>query len=142
MDDYYCRRLLDSVPAIVKRSLRFDPIFARRLADPRVSEYLREAVRCFTFGFFQGAIALARTALEQATRDCVKSVPSADLTLSQLLRLASQLKLLNDYILQLAFDVKRTANDVLHERAASQKEAFEVLIKARTVLEQLYRRGA
>src|SRR5207302_10234441 len=71
LDDYFARRQIDDVPQIVQRVMKFEPIIVSKVPTGPVNVYLREAVRCHIHGLHQGAVTLARAAMEQGLRERV-----------------------------------------------------------------------
>src|SRR2546425_12930032 len=60
LDDHFARRLVDDIPQIVQRIMKFEPITVSKMPIGPVNVYLREAVRCHINGLHQGAVTLAR----------------------------------------------------------------------------------
>lgn len=64
VDDFYSHEVVANIPGMVNRFLRLCPVLVGVIPSREVSLYLREATRCFIYGFFQASIALCRAALE------------------------------------------------------------------------------
>lgn len=71
LDDYFDRRLTGEVRHIVQRVMRFEPIVVSKVPTGSVNVYLREAVCYYVYGLHQGAVTLARAAMEQGLRERV-----------------------------------------------------------------------
>ena len=71
LDDHFARRLVDDVAQIVQRIMKFEPITVSTMPIGPVNVYFREAVRCHVHGLHQGAVTLARAAMEQGLRERV-----------------------------------------------------------------------
>jgi hypothetical protein len=138
LDDYFSRLVVGRVPDMVRRTMRFDPIAATTPPAPAVNVCLREAVRSFLFGLFQAAVALARAALERALRERIPYASVNNWQLEDLIRAAATFRALEPSAVQFATDVRLAGNTVLHGEQCSETLAFDVLVKARGVLEALY----
>jgi hypothetical protein len=141
LDDYFARHLVDEVPAIVARILRFEPVVVPDVPTGPANVYLREAVRCYVFGLNQGAVTLARAAIEQGLRERVPYAGRERWSLDELINAAARFKALDAAHLQMARDVQRWGNDVLHSKPCTSDVACEALTKARAVLESLFGRS-
>jgi len=129
LDDLLCRKFLKEIPKIVSRARRLEPVLVKRLPSKPVSVYLREAVRSYVHGLFQASVALSRSAVEHALRERMGSTDD----LVNLVKGAHKMKLLEGDLLQYANDIK-----TLHAGPVNHDGAFDVLVKARKVLEVLY----
>jgi len=141
LDDYYSRHFLDEVPKIVKRALKLEPLFTKQSIEGSVETYIREATRAYLFGLFQASIALTRSALEQSLKENLRAqdpmLAQTDELLS-LLKGAELSKSLDGSLLQFAHEVRKSANTVLHGTPCGDQAAFDMLIKARKVIDALY----
>ncbi len=138
LDDHLCKSLIRQVPLMVGRISRLEPIVAQRVPDDAVNSFLQEAVRSYSFGLFQATVALAGAAMEHALRE---RVPYADVNswlLDDLITAAGRFKILNTGSFQLAKQVQRARNHVLHGTPCESEAAFDTLASARGVLEALY----
>jgi hypothetical protein len=138
IDDYFARRQIDDIPQIVQRVMKFDPVVVSRVPTGSVNVYLREAVRCYIHGLYQGAVTLARAALEQGLRERVPFAAQNRWTLGELIDAAARFNVLKPMHLQMATDVQRSGNAVLHQQPCAVDGASETLTKARLVLEELF----
>lgn len=141
VDEHYSREAVLAVPAIVQRFLRLSPVLVGRLPGNEATIYLREATRCFLYGFFQGSTALSRAALEAGINDLLRqtlgSVPTMDLV--DKLRQLQRFGLLGDEDANDAHAVRKAGGSVLHESPAQDHLALDTIIKARRVLTRLYK---
>jgi hypothetical protein len=145
LDDRYSRKLLEQIPSIVKRALKLHPVFVPGMLTGPTEIYLREATRSYLFGLFQSSAALSRCAFGHCLRESLHASPlvNAD-ELSSLIRAAERIKqrvLVGD-ALQLAHEVRKIANEVLHGKPCTEQESFGLLTRTRTVLDSVYRRRA
>jgi hypothetical protein len=140
LDDCLARRMVKQVPRFVTRLMRFEPILVSALPQGPSNTYLREAVRCYVYGLNSGAVALARAAVEEALSERVSDVCGPGLKLDSLVDVAGRLGILDGVHRQMAGDVKRAGNSVLHDQPCDADRACDVLTKARAVLEVLFSR--
>lgn len=138
LDDYLSRSLSADVPDFVKRVMRLEPVPVPRLPEGPANVYLREAARCYFHGLNQGAVTLARAAVEQGLRECVPFAAQNRWTLDELIDAAGRFKSLSNVHMQMATDVQRLGNTVLHSQPCSSEQACQALTKARGVLETLF----
>jgi hypothetical protein len=138
-DQFYAREAVSHLPDMVERFSRLRPILVGKLPDRRLAVYLREATRCFVYGFFQGSIALSRAALEAGLNRHVElklgSLPQMEL--KETIEKAARFKLISGGTADMAQRVRKLANQVLHSKPASEALAFEALVAARGVLREL-----
>ena len=139
IDEHFTKLLIQKVPTFVERFTRLSIIQLTVLPKNEVRIYMQEATRCFVFGFNQASIALSRAAMEFSLRDRFQNMFSKtpDSSLNDMLqsRFISQLlkRTYNE-----ARDVQFFANRVVHEQPATEQIAFDVLVKARMVIRELY----
>jgi hypothetical protein len=141
LDDYYVRRFLREAPKIVQRTMQLDPLGAKSLPPSKVNFYVREATRCFVYGFSAASVILSRAALEQGLRERVSAasgVSASRYELSQLVENARRLRLADAATLDMAEEVRVTGNRVVHAETSSQSEAFGTLTAVRAVLLAIY----
>jgi hypothetical protein len=139
LDNHFSRRLLRDLPQIVQRVMKFEPIVVAKVPTGPVNVYLREAVRCHIYGLHQGAVTLARAAMEQGFRERVPFAAQNRWTLDELIDAAGKFNTLERAHLQMATDVQHCGNRVLHQQPCSADQAADALTKARAVLEALFR---
>lgn len=90
-----------------------------------MQQYIRESVRCFVFGFFQGAVALASTSLETALRDAVPALPGRDL--ARLLESAWRVNLLPAELIEMAYEAIMRCCWTMNEIASAILIGAEIL---------------
>jgi len=139
-DEFYSREMVSNLPGMVERFSRLKPVLVGRLPDKQVTIYLREATRCFIYGFFQGSIALSRAALESGlNRHMERKLGSVrPMELKVNIEKSHLFKLISGGAAQLAEKVRKSANQVLHSKPATEALAFDVLVAVRGVLGELY----
>lgn len=141
VEDWFVREGLVRIPEIVDRFLRLSPIVLRRIPNHEVEVHLREATRCFLYGFFQGSTVLTRAAIEAALNDCLakKFGSPPECGLSEKIRLAARFSLLEPHRARMARHVVKAAGKALHEESVkSSSIAFDAIVCARGVLQELY----
>jgi len=138
LDGHYSRHFLREVPKVVKRALKLEPLLIAKPIAERIEIYVREATRAYLFGLFQASIALARSALEESLKEHFNAATQSDELLA-LLRAATLSKLLDGSLLQSAHEVRKAGNAVLHGKRCGDQDAFNVLIKTRSVLDAIHR---
>jgi len=141
VDDFYSREAVDNIGGIVRRFLRLSPVLVGIIPSKDVSLYLREATRCYIYGFFEATTALSRAAVEAGLNEYLKrrlgSVPSQKLM--EKVKSANAWKLLTSASAGMAEEVAKAAGMVLHQRPAkSEGLAFDTLVRARGLLLELY----
>lgn len=138
LDDYWAEEMLQRVPKMVKRTLLLDELLLPEACRVplEVTVYMREATRCFIFGLWQSAIAMARAALEKGLQDTLGS----NAKLAQLIQDATQLGRLQGNIEEMATEVRKAGNDVLHGEPATGERARDTVRNTREVLTHLYAR--
>jgi len=140
VDWWSCKDAIQRIRAIRDRFFSLRPAITGRVPDTEVNSYLREATRCYLYGFSQASIALSRAAMEVGLNKHLEKALSAvpSLKLNEKIRQAEQWKLLSGAMCEFARDVSKAAGRVLHQRPAPEKLAFNTLIRARAVLMELY----
>ena len=142
-DEFYTREFLSHTPLMVKRFIKLTPVLAGRVPSKEINIYLREATRCFIYGFFHASTALSRAALEIGLNENLKrriGWLGEDTTLVSKIRKAAEKNLINPKTSQLALKVVKAGNSVLHKKPASEKLAFDTLKSAREVLLELHKK--
>ena len=139
LDDRFTVEAVDGVQSSVKRLMKLSRLEALRLPSTVTNGYLREAVRTYIFGFPQASIALSRAALEQALKEGIGYQSTGTFVkMDDLLDEAETAGVIDGTIRKLARQVADEADDVLHEKAASESKAYDVLILLRGVLQHVY----
>ena len=124
----------------MRESIRLTPVLTEGVPGQEVKIYLREASRCFIYGFFQASIALSRAALEAGLNDhlrkTVGTIPEVDLATK--VKKAAEYKLVSAASASLGHAVRISAREVLHQKPANENSAFDTLVQARGFLMELY----
>jgi hypothetical protein len=147
LDAYYTRDFLRRVRMLVDRTMRVTAMEPGAKPECGVNLYLREATRCYIFGFWFSSVALSRAAVEEALKDRLrkescrvgKDMPN-DNNLRQLSLDAKEMGLIDAAHLDLVDKVRLNGNRVLHGAPAQENDAGDCLAAARGVLNQLYPR--
>jgi hypothetical protein len=93
LDSYYVRKFLRDAPKLVQRTMQLSALGMKAVPSSAAGFYLREATRCFVYGFWGASVAMSRAALEQGLREKVAScsgTPGAGLDLSGLVETAAR----------------------------------------------------
>lgn len=139
LDEYYTRRVVDSVSGYVTRTMKLSRLEATRTPSKTTNGYLREAVRTFVFGFPQACIALSRAALEQALKEELgHQDKKIFLDMNSLLDEAEGAGIIDGVIRKTARKIATEADNVLHEKAADLVKAYDVLVMLRGVLQHIF----
>lgn len=138
LDDSLCRLFVSSVPGMVERLLKFDKLVTQQLPNEIVQLYFEQAMRCYVVGLPLATVALARACLEQALREAIPLPHTAQLELDGLIAAAGLTKALAPVDLQMARDVQRLGNQVLHRQGCTDAQAFESIVNVRGVVESLF----
>lgn len=139
LDEYYTRRVVDSVTGYVRRTMELSRLEAERTPSKTTNGYLREAVRTFVFGFPQACIALSRAALEQALKEELgHQNKKIFLDMNSLLDEAEGAGVIDSVIRKTARKIATEADNVLHEKPADLAKAYDVLVMLRGVLQHLF----
>lgn len=139
LDEHFCREFLRDAPQMVERTLKLAILVPKLKPSGRVDNYLREAARCYIYGFWTASIALSRSVLEHSLRDRLSSIqaPSPP-SLKDLISTAIEKGVLDGYHSDLAVEIQKKGNIQLHKRPASSSEAYDVLVAARSVVAFLF----
>ena len=77
--------------------------------------------------------------MELALRETVKLPSTRNLDLDGLITAAGLTKILEPAHLQMAREVQRTGNQVVHRQPCTDDQALDTIVNVRAVVEQLYR---
>ncbi len=140
-DHFYSREAVEGIAGRVSRFVRLSPVLVGVIPAKEVSVYLREATRCFIYGFFQASIALCRAALEAGLSEHFerKTGATPQMDLSRKIKGAVKFKLIDSKEEELAERIRKAGNRVLHEQSVTEKLAFDNIRNAREFLAELYR---
>lgn len=138
LDEFYCRDLLKAVPGMVQRTEKLSRLTLSGISKSEFV-YLREAATCYLFGLQAAAVALARTAVEDALRRKLAKfygkAAVAEETLNNLIEMSSRGNTLSCEGRTLAHKVRRAAKPVVHPELGpelgSKPDALTILKTAR-----------
>lgn len=137
LDSYYVRKTLREAPKLVQRTLELETMATQDIPLTDATFYLREATRCYIFGFWAASVALCRAALEKGLKEAVAKAtgsPVLECKLSKLVESASRLRLADPAVLSQAEQVRIAGNRTVHNRASDQPEAWDTLLALRGVM--------
>lgn len=146
LDDFYTRDMLKKVEQFVARTMRLNVLSPAIPPEKNVALYLREATRCYVFGFWDSSVALSRASLELALKNRLESrlaglvASKDDELLRNLLDYARKASLLDFDRMEKADRIRRNGNMVLHGTRANEGLAWDSLTSVRGVLTYLYTR--
>ncbi|HEY1903733.1 MAG TPA: DUF4145 domain-containing protein [Terracidiphilus sp.] len=139
IDRVLSRQVLESVPAIVKRFARMSKLGALRVPSEQTGAYIREAARTYAYGFMQASAAMSRAALEQALKERLGCQgKDTFIPFQKLVNEARKRNILDDRTAPAMRDTAKKANSVLHAKPIGENDAFDVLIEARGLIQQIY----
>jgi|SRR6516164_6735755 hypothetical protein len=143
LDDCFSRLMIKEVPRIVSRAMQLDPGLTERSSPADDDYYLREATRCYLFGLPSAAMALCRSALEQAFSKKVPGLLQVTARADRLMLLISTARksILRraPEVCNLADTIRKNANAAVHGKRAGEKQAFEMLRGTTIVIDFLHR---
>lgn len=139
LDDYYTRELIAAVSGYAQRTLDLSRMEASRIPSEITNSYIQEASRTYILGLPQACIALCRAALEQSLKEQLgRQTSGSRFELSELINEAYKYHLLDRTTRRIAREVARDGNNVLHEKPAGLNKAYNVLLKLRGLVQQVY----
>jgi uncharacterized protein DUF4145 len=144
-DELYTRDFLAKAKNVVERTILLTAMTPKATPDRAVNLYLREATRCYIFGFWDSSVALSRATLELALKHRLKDklgrLTPTDDDLKLLLEVARKTRLIDDAHHGMGDQVRRDGNRVLHHGFRTDDHlAWKALAGARDVLNYLYSR--
>ncbi|HEV2399924.1 MAG TPA: hypothetical protein VGS27_23485 [Candidatus Sulfotelmatobacter sp.] len=143
LDEFYTRDFLKKARKMVDRTIQLTAMIPKSTPDKGVNLYLREATRCYIGGFWDSSVALSRTTLEIALRHRLKEgqgfLPTDD-KFETVIEYAYLCRVIDSLHHEMAEDVRKKGNDVVHGSPANEDIAGRVLSNTRGVLEYLYSR--
>jgi len=143
LDDRFTRDVVGEVSGYVRRTLELSRLKATELPSNVTNGYLREAAHTYILGLPQASVALSRAALEQALKEGMgyQSLSSRTfVAMKDLLVEAVSADVIDDAHRDLASEVARAADDVLHQKPTTLSKALDVLTQMRGVLQYIYSR--
>lgn len=148
LDDLYCRDLLQRIPEFVERIQRLSSLTLASIPDPDSAAYLVEAANCYIVGYPLAAVALARAAMEVPLRKNAETIVGKQLAYATDLKeviddyCARRGRLLSAQGKERAHQVRRAANDILHQPERRGIDVVPILEAARTVILELSQHAA
>ena len=148
VDWWYSKEVLERLCGIAQRFRHVRPILVviNRTPSQEVVFFLREATRCYLYGFFQASVAMTRSALENGLDQSLKGKfgheadkALRDLKLHKKINAASNYKLLTGPARVCANRVRIDGNQAVHDQPKSESVALERLHDVRKVLNELFR---
>jgi hypothetical protein len=110
-----------------------------------VTQYAREASRCYLHGFFSASLVLCRSCVEAGIETRLdqkglrKQLEALGFNKVQgLLKLAVESGVLDDLTVRMADEIRRSANKAVHGSVPSEMECRERLEQTRAVLRHIY----
>ena len=144
---HYAFQLIGILRRIKERTLvlHSPPILGK--ASRPVVEFLGEATRCHLYGFHQACVAICRACLEQSLKD---RVPRRELRQEQrnmprkgelecLISAALRLGFLDGSRHELADQIRKHGNNVLHRALIRGEDSWDILQTTRDVVSYLFR---
>jgi hypothetical protein len=139
-DREYTLQILREVPRVVERTLRLSTLVAsKRAPTRRLQTYLQQATRCYLFGLSAASVALSRAAVEHALREQLTGITErSSHKLSDMIEGARRFGILDAAKSGMATQVKLIGDKVLHGGALTDGEAWDALVAARGLLEEMH----
>jgi hypothetical protein len=142
-DELYTRDFLSKAKKVVERTMLLTAMTPKATPDRGVNLYLREATRCFIFGFWDSSVALSRATLELALKHGlrIRGLTPTDDELWVLLEAARKTHLIDGAHYQKGNQVRLDGKQVLHKGSRANHDlALKTLKSTREVLNCLYSR--
>lgn len=148
---FYGRELARLFPKMIRRAGKLQVLAASESVPDQVQEYLKEATKCFVYGRYIACLIVCRAAVEFGVKDfLIRSGKTKELEALRIGKkdsLEEMIKLCRTSagrglhpILDDANEVRRWANEAVHERVPSQERCEEAFVKTRGLLRELYSR--
>ena len=145
-DFHYAYELVNILELISQQTFVFNapPIVGR--AAPQTLDLLQEATRCYLFGLHRACVAICRTALEDSLK---QRVPRSSLMeeamqggqageLERLINAAVRALVLPPDLRHIAHDIRKRANDILHQSDLDVPDPWQLLLHTRTIVEKVH----
>ena len=138
-EEYQLKEIFLRLPDMTLRFLQLCTLKAIKLPPQEVSTYLKEATRCYIYGFAQATTALSRAAVEAALLVKIKNRGlEPPWSLPEKIRVAADNRLLTPEAATLASQVMEAGRSVLHHGPSSMELAFDALTSARGAVVDMY----
>lgn len=142
LDDCFSRLMIDEIPRIVSRAMSLEPMVLGDATKADENPYLREATRCFLFGLFNASVSLSGSALEESLSRSISNVLHGngreDKLRTLIVTARNSLLKRTPHVCDLADEVRKRANSIVHGRVAHESETMEILRNTRTIVHALY----
>jgi hypothetical protein len=143
IDEMYTRDFLKNARKMVDRTTKLVAMVPKATSDKGVNIYLREATRSYVAGSWSSSVAFSRStlelALEQRVKEKIGHLPTGPDKFKNLIEWAAKSGLIEDAHQELARQVRRNGNDVIHESLqADENLARNTLEWTRGILDHLY----
>lgn len=134
LDSLFCHDLLERVPQMVRRTLELSALHIEEGHRPvgSVHVFCELAVRCYIFGLWQAASALARGTVETALREKLGALRRN--SLGDLITAASRRRLLKPEAFEALNVVKLLADPAVHGEEVGENDAKRLMICTRMVI--------
>ena len=146
-DFHYAYELVGILERIRGKTFVFDapPIVGR--AEPQTMDLLQEATRCYLFGLHRACVAVCRTALEDSLKQRIpweiwNAVGIHGGDLQRCITAAARTGVLPPELTGTAHDIRRRANDVLHQADGDVEDPWQLLLDTRTIVDAVHARPA
>jgi hypothetical protein len=139
LDERFTRDVIRAVPGYVDRTMELSRLEGYDIPSKVTNRYVQEAVRTYIFGLTQASVALCRAAMEQALKENLGYQGTGTfVNMETLLEEAEGAGVVDSVMRKVARKLADDADDVLHEKPADSKKAYEVLLALRGVLQHVY----
>jgi hypothetical protein len=141
---YFAFELIAALKRIDERihSLSVQPIKVSGFED--CWAHLAQATRCWLFGLDAASAALSRAAIDLALREAISRRPDIEpppgkrgWDLVDLIGAAHSLRILDDCSRDMAHQIRRIGNDILHANKTKSPPSGDILFQARAVVERV-----
>ena len=136
---------INEVPAIAERAIKIRPVMVKHRPQNKINYYYEQCINCYINGLSEAASILARSVLEYALREKVKSrnvinisdSPRED-SIVRIIEICKINNIISSDIAEKAHKVRSKGNIASHNRALSEHEVEYQLNLLGEVLESLY----
>ena len=145
---HYAYELVKILELISNKTFVFEapPIMGK--AASQTLDLLQEATRCYLFGLHRACVAVCRTVLEDSLK---QRVPPSSLmeeamqggeagALKRLINAAVRARVLPKDLSDKAHNIRKQANDVLHQADRNVPDSWNLLLDTRTIVEEVHTR--
>ncbi len=130
-----------NLDGIVKRYKKLPMFFVEEKPSKSVLNRLREAINCYTQGYYQSCAIMCRAVLETAIRGKIKNKTGTvrDVTLGKLLGDAKRFGFMTEEDYKMGLEVKDIGDAAVHDaKRCSTEEAYKSLEKTKVLLNKLF----